>query len=40
MKKLIEVLGKSFKVVMFIVATIIWILFVYTIDGEWLYFYL
>jgi len=38
MKKLKEVLGKSFKVVMFIVATIIWSLFVYTIDGEWLYF--
>jgi len=38
MKKLKEVLGESFKVVMFIVATIIWSLFVYTIDGEWLYF--
>ena len=38
MKKLKELLGRSFKVVMFIVATIIWSLFVYTIDGEWLYF--
>ena len=38
MKKLKEVLGKSFKVVIFIVATIIWSLFVYSIDGEWLYF--
>ena len=38
MKKLKEVLGESFKVVMFIVATIIWSLFVYSIDGEWLYF--
>jgi signal peptidase I len=38
MKKLIELLGTSFKVVMFIIATIIWSLFVYVIDGEWLYF--
>ena len=38
MKKLKEVLGKSFKVVMFIVATIIWSVFVNSIDGEWLYF--
>ena len=38
MKKIKGVLGKAFKVVMFIVATIIWSLFVYTIDGEWLYF--
>jgi len=38
MRKLKEILGKSFKVVMFIVATIVWSLFVYTIDGEWLYF--
>ena len=38
MKKLKEILGTSFKVVMFIIATIIWSIFVYTIDGEWLYF--
>ena len=38
MEKLKEILGKSFKVVVFIIATIIWSLFVYTIDGEWLYF--
>ena len=38
MKKLKEILGTSFKVVMFIIATILWSLFVYTIDGEWLYF--
>ena len=38
MRKLKEILGKSFKVVMFIVATIVWSLFVYTIEGEWLYF--
>jgi signal peptidase I len=38
MKKLKELLGTSFKVVMFIVATIVWSLFVYSIDGEWLYF--
>ncbi len=38
MKKLKEILGASFKVVMFIIATILWSIFVYTIDGEWLYF--
>ena len=38
MKKIKEILGTSFKVVMFIIATILWSLFVYTIDGEWLYF--
>ena len=38
MKKLKELLGKSFKVVVFIIGTIIWSVFVYTIDGEWLYF--
>ncbi|MDC0249273.1 signal peptidase I [Flavobacteriales bacterium] len=38
MKKLKELLGASFKVVMFIIATIIWSIFVYTIGGEWLYF--
>ena len=38
MKKLKNLLGKSFKIVMFIIATIIWSIFVYTIDGEWLYF--
>ena len=38
MRKLKDLLGSSFKVVMFIIATIIWSLFVYTIDGEWLYF--
>mgnify|MGYP001248806103 CR=1 FL=1 len=38
MKKIRVLLGKSFKVVMFIIATIIWSVFVYTINGEWLYF--
>ena len=38
MKRLKKLLGKSFKVVLFIIATIIWSLFVYVIDGEWLYF--
>tara|TARA_B100000902_G_C27296587_1_gene910337 strand:- start:183 stop:1457 length:1275 start_codon:yes stop_codon:yes gene_type:complete len=38
MKKLKEILGTSFKVVMFIIATILWSIFVYTIGGEWLYF--
>jgi signal peptidase I len=38
MKKIKKILGKSFKVVIFIIATIFWSLFVYTIDGEWLYF--
>tara|TARA_B100000214_G_scaffold138374_1_gene98729 strand:- start:5577 stop:6845 length:1269 start_codon:yes stop_codon:yes gene_type:complete len=37
-KKLKELLGKSFKVTIFIVATILWSLFVYLIEGEWLYF--
>jgi signal peptidase I len=39
MKKLKELLGKSFKVVIFILFTILWSLFVYLIDGEWLYFF-
>ena len=39
MKRLKELLGKSFKVVMFILFTILWALFVYLIDGEWLYFF-
>lgn len=39
MKKLKELLGKSFKVVMFILFTILWSFFVYLIDGEWLYFF-
>ena len=38
MKQLKELLGKSFKLVMFLVFTIFWALFVYLIDGEWLYF--
>ena len=38
MKKIKEILGTSFKVVMFIIATILWSIFVYTIGGEWLYF--
>ena len=39
MNKLKQVLGKSFKVVMFIIFTILWSIFVYLIDGEWLYFF-
>ena len=38
MKKLKKILGTSFKVVIFIIATILWSIFVYIIDGEWLYF--
>ena len=38
MNRLRELLGTSFNVVIFIVATIIWSIFVYTIEGEWLYF--
>lgn len=38
MKKIRELLGTSFKVVMFITATILWSIFVYSIEGEWLYF--
>jgi len=38
MKKIKNLLGRSFKVVTFIIATIIWSIFVYIINGEWLYF--
>ena len=38
MKKIKDLLGKSFKLVAFIVFTVLWSLFVYIIDGEWLYF--
>jgi len=38
MRKIKEMLGTSFKTVIFIIATIIWSVFVYAIDGEWLYF--
>ncbi len=38
MNKLKELLGKSYKVVMFMAFTILWSLFVYLIGGEWLYF--
>ena len=38
MRKLRTLLGKYFKVVIFIIATILWSIFVYTINGEWLYF--
>tara|TARA_B100001758_G_scaffold247464_1_gene265376 strand:- start:14761 stop:16029 length:1269 start_codon:yes stop_codon:yes gene_type:complete len=37
-KKLKKTLGKTFKIVIFIIATILWSLFVYLIEGEWLYF--
>ena len=38
MKKLQKQLKKYLKVILFIIATVIWSLFVYLIDGEWLYF--
>ncbi|MDC0204575.1 signal peptidase I [Flavobacteriales bacterium] len=38
MEKIKNTLGKFFKVVMFIIFTIVWSLFVYIIEGEWLYF--
>ena len=38
MKKIQNILGKSFKVVAFLIFTLIWSLFVYVINGEWLYF--
>lgn len=38
MYKLKKLLGKSFKLVMFIIFTMLWTLFVYIIEGEWLYF--
>ncbi len=38
MKKLKDKLGRFFRLVMFIIFTIVWSFFVYVIDGEWLYF--
>lgn len=39
MQKLKDKIGDSlFKIIMFILFTIVWSLFVYIIDGEWLYF--
>lgn len=38
MEKIKTKLGKFFKIVMFIIFTIAWSLFVYLIEGEWLYF--
>ena len=38
MKSIKQLLGKSFKIISFILATILWSLFVYNIEGEWLYF--
>ena len=38
MKKLKDKLGRFFRLLMFIIFTIVWSVFVYTIDGEWLYF--
>jgi len=38
MKKLKEVLGKFFTIVAFIIFTIAWSLFIYVLEGEWLYF--
>ena len=38
MRKIKNILGKFFKIVTFIIFTIVWSLFVYVIEGEWLYF--
>ena len=38
MKKLKEILGNFFTIVAFIIFTIAWTLFVYVLEGEWLYF--
>ena len=38
MKRLKDKLGRFFRLVMFIIFTIVWSFFVYVIDGEWLYF--
>ena len=38
MKKLKEILGKFFTISAFIIFTIAWSLFVYVLEGEWLYF--
>ena len=37
-KKLKKILGGYFKITLFILFTVIWSLFVYLIEGEWLYF--
>ena len=38
LNKIKEKLGKRYKVVLFLIATLIWSIFVYIINGEWLYF--
>ena len=38
MKSIKQLFGKSFKIVSFILGTILWSVFVYSIEGEWLYF--
>lgn len=38
MRRIKKLLGTSFKIVAFIIATILWSIFVYLIEGEWLYF--
>ena len=38
MKKIRKLLGKSFKITVFIIFTILWTIFIYLINGEWLYF--
>ena len=38
MNKIKELLGDFFKVIMFLIFTLLWTIFVYLIDGEWLYF--
>ncbi len=38
MEKIRNLSAKFFKVIMFIIFTIAWTIFVYLIDGEWLYF--
>jgi len=38
MKKIKEVLGKFFTIVAFLIFTIAWSVFVYVLEGEWLYF--
>ena len=38
MRRIKKLLGTSFKIVAFIIGTILWSIFVYLIEGEWLYF--
>jgi len=38
MNRIKKIFGKSYKIFLFLIASIFWCVFVYLIDGEWLYF--